>query len=165
MTPRARYLSTTVALLAVAVAYVVLQGWPERPGPPRPAPAARPAAPPPAPPTAREILDRGADLSLTRDQAARLEALDREWSREAGELQAAIREAEREFTAFAKQAQAGRGASVREIQQRSADYSHLSALLRERRRRHGEAALEVLTEDQRSRLAQTRRAVTAGGER
>jgi hypothetical protein len=108
---------------------------------------------PPAPPIARDLLARVVALDLRPDQAARLEALDRAWEREAEGLEEALREAERDFSSFMKDAQATRGASVQEIQRRSAEYSQLSATLRERRRRHADAALAVLVGWQRDRLA------------
>jgi hypothetical protein len=51
--------------------------------------SARPAPPPAPAPSAREILDRGPALGLATAQAARLEALDRQWRRDSSELQAA----------------------------------------------------------------------------
>ncbi len=151
MSPRVRSLSTMLALLAVAGGYALSQGWIDRPGP---RPVAREAgarpAPPPAPaPSAREILDRGEAWGLSGEQAARLRALDTEWARRASDLQAAIDDAERQFSAFMKEAQGGRGASLQEIQRRSANLRDLSATLREARRQHGLASAEVLTEHQR----------------
>jgi hypothetical protein len=48
-----------------------------------------------------------------------------------------------------KEAQGGRGASLQEIQRRSAILRDLSATLREARWQHGLASAEVLTEQQR----------------
>ena len=172
MSPRVLYLSTTLALVAVAVVAVLLQGRLERPAPrspaPRPpawsaAPAVRPAALPPAPPTAREILDRAMVLDLRVDQVVRLQALDRLWRSEAGRLEGAIREAEREFSAFVKEAQTSRGTSGQEIQRRSAEWSELSAALREARQHHAEAALGLLADWQRQRLARMRTSAVSGG--
>ena len=159
MNPPVRYLSTTVALVTVALAYVLLQSRGERPAPRLPAPAlsaARPAPLPPAPPTAREILDRAGILDLRGDQLVRLEALDRLWKSEVSGLEAAIHGARRELSSFMKEVQGGRGASVQEIQRRSTEFSQLSAQLRQRRQHHAEAALYVLTDWQRQRLAQSR---------
>ena len=151
MSPRVRSLTTTLVLLAVAAGYALSQGWVERQSP-RPMvreAGARPVPPPAPAPSAREILDRGPAVGLSREQAARLRALDAEWVRQSSELQAAIDDEERQFSAFMKEAQAGRGASLQEIQQRSANLRDLSAALREVRWRHGLASAEVLTEQQR----------------
>ena len=107
MSPRVRYLSTTVALVALAAAYVLWQGRLERPTPRLPAasaPVIRPASPSQVPrsPTAREILDRAVALELSDQQVHRLHALDRLWTSEGGRLEAAIREAEGEVAVFMK---------------------------------------------------------------
>lgn len=169
MSPRARYLSTTVTLAAaaVAVAYVLWQRPLDRPTlrlPAAPAATARPAAPP-MPPTARRILDQAVILGLTRDQMGRLQALDRTWTSESGALEAAIRDAQRELSDFMQEAQASRGASVQQIQQRSAEFSRLSATLRERRRHHAEAALQLLDGSQRHRLAGAEPGAAVGRDR
>ena len=151
MSPWVRYLTTTLVLLAVAAGYALSQGWVERQSP-RPMvreAGARPVPPPAPAPSAREILDRGPAVGLSREQGARLRALDAEWVRRSSELQAAIDDEERQFSAFMKEAQGGRGASLQEIQQRSANLRALSALLREARWQHGLASAEVLTEPQR----------------
>lgn len=158
MSPRLRYLSTTVALVALAAAYVLWQGRLERPAPRLPAssaPVIRPASPPrvPRPPTAREILDRAVALELSDHQVIRLHALDRLWGSEASRLEAAIREAEGEVSTFMEEAKVSRGASVQEIQRRSTDLRNLGALLRERRQQHSDAAVGLLAEWQRRRLA------------
>ena len=164
MNPATRYLSTSMALALVATTYFVFQPRPERPGPPRPSPAlSAPRLPlPPAPPTAREILDRSVALDLRGDQRVRLEALDRLWRREISGLEAEIGEAEREFSGFVKEAQGVRGVTAQEIQRRGAEFSQLSAELRERRQHHSEAALRVLADWQRTRLAQPRPFGTEG---
>lgn len=164
MSPQVRYLSTTAALVAVAVAYILWQRPLDRPTPRLPAAsaaAARPTAPP-MPPTARRVLDQAMALGLTHNQIARLRELDRVWTSEERELQAAIRDAELELAAFMSEAQASRGATVQQIQQRSAEFSSLSAKLRERRRRHSEAALQVLDVSQRHRLAGIEPGVAVG---
>ncbi len=159
MNPHVRSLSATLTVVLVAAAYFVFQTRVERPGPPRPAPAlsaARPAAVPPAPPTAREVLDQRVALDLSGDQVVRLKALDRLWTQEIGGLTTMIHEAEREFSGFVKETQGAKGASLQEIERRSATFRQLSVELRERRQYHSEAALRVLAEWQRQRLAQSR---------
>ncbi len=156
MSPRLRYLSTTMALVAVGLGFALIQGKPWRSAPrleARPMVARSPAPRPPAPPTAREILGHGTDLSLTADQKARLEALDLRWKGEAAGLEAAIKEAEQEFSRFMKETQAGGKTSVQEIQRRSADLQSLSAALRERRQIHSEKAARILTAIQRQQLS------------
>jgi hypothetical protein len=163
MNQHARALAAALALAIVAVAYFVYHARPDGPGPPRPAPslsAARPAALPPAPLTAREILDQRGPLDLRGDQIVRLKALDRLWTREISGLESMIRDAEREFSNFASEAQGARRASLREIQQRSAEFGQLSTELRERRQHHSEAALRVLDEWQRQRVTSSRPSVT-----
>jgi hypothetical protein len=158
MNPHVRSLSAALALVIVAAAYFVFQARIERPGPPRPAPAlsaARPTALPPARPTARDILDQRVTLDLRGDQIVQLKALDRLWTREISGLTAMIHEAEREFSIFASAAQGTRRASLPEIQRRSAEWSQLSAELRERRQHHSDAALRVLAEWQ-QRLTQSK---------
>ncbi len=154
MSPRLRYASTTLALLAVGLAYVLIQAPWQRPAPRLAAPsraAVRPAPPPPLP-TAGEILGRQAALSLTAEQVTRLEALRRAWRDESADLEAAVGAAGEQFAGFAAEARAAKGASVGEIQRRSAEFRELSAALRERRRLHGEAAAGVLTDTQRQTL-------------
>lgn len=155
MSPRLRYLSTSLALVAVGLGYAVSQRWFERPAPrpiTRSEAAVRPDARPPASPIARDVLARGADLSLTADQKARLEALDLRWKAESAGLEAAIKEAEQDFSQFMKEAQAGGKTSLQEIQRRSADLQSLSAALRERRQLHTEEAVRILTAQQREKL-------------
>jgi hypothetical protein len=154
MSLRARYLSTTLMLVAVGIGYALSQGWGERPAPrlePGPSAIVRPMPSPP-PPSARELLERGAALSLTEGQAARLRDLDQQWSRESAELEQAVQAAGDDFARFMRDAQAARRMSIQEIQQRTAEFSGLSASLRERRRLHGEAAAAVLARAQRQRL-------------
>jgi len=157
MSPRVRYLSTTVALVATLAAYFLWQRPLDRPTPKLPAaPAAvaRPAAPP-MPPTARRILDQAVILGLTHDQIARLQTLDRFWTNEERELQTAVQDAEREFAAFLKESQGSGRASLQQIQQHSAEFSRLGVTLRERRQHHSEAALQLLDGPQRDRLPGT----------
>lgn len=165
MNPQARSLSATLAVALIAAAYFVFQARIDRPAAPRPAPAlsaAGPATLPAAPPTAREILDRAVALDLWGEQRVRLEALDSVWSKEVSGLEAALQEAEREFSRFMKEAQGARGASIQEIQRRSAEFGRLTAELRERHQRHSEAALRVLADWQRERLAQSRSSAIEG---
>lgn len=155
MSSRVRYLSTTLALVAVGVAYAAIQARPWRPGPrleARPMAVGRPIPAPPAPLTAREILEHGAALSLTVDQKAHLAALDRKWREESAGLETALQSAEVEFSRFMKEAQAGGRTSLQDIQHRSAEASELSASLRERRRIHAEVAARILTTTQRQKL-------------
>lgn len=153
MTVRTRYLVTTLALLAVAGGYAVTQGR-QHAAPvraPRTESASRPPAPRPAP-TAREILDRREELKLTDAQRVRLEALDREWSRESSSLQSAVDAASQEFSRFMEGAgQSGR-VSLGELQQRSDDVRQLGASLRNRRQLHADAAARTLTDEQRREL-------------
>lgn len=167
MSPRLRYLSTTLALVAVGLGYALIQGRFERPAPRIPArsEAARPAPLPLPPPTAREVLDRRATLSLTADQKARLVRLDRKWREESAPLEAALQEAEREFSQFMKDAHAGGRTSLQEIQHRSAEVRDLGAALRDRRRLHSEAAADVLTGQQRRTLTSPSSPDTTGGGR
>ena len=163
MSPRLRYLSTTLALVAIGLGYALVQGWPARPAPhiEKSAAAARPPAPPP---TAREILDREAALSLTADQKARLAALDEQWKKESAGVQAAAQEAQREFSQFLQEQDTAK-MSLQEIQRRSAGYRELSQELRELRQRHAEAASQILTESQQRKLALLTTPDTRGGVR
>jgi hypothetical protein len=161
MSPRARYLSTTVALTTLAAFYVLWQGQIERPTPRRPAasaPVIRPTVPREVshPLAAREILDQARALELSDRQISQLHALDGLWGSEVTRLEAAIRQAEGEVAAFMEGARMSGGASIQEIQQRSAGLRGLGALLRERRQRHSDAAVGLLTEGQRQRLAKAR---------
>jgi phytoene dehydrogenase-like protein len=168
MTLRTRYLSTTLVLVAVGLGYAVTQGRAVRSSPSlpaRPQAASQRGFSAPPPPTAREILGRGAVLSLTADQKTRLEALDRGWREESAPLEAALQEAEREFTRFMEDTRASGRTTVEEIQRRSADVRELSAARRERRRIHSEVAAQVLTESQRRRLAASPSPETPGGAR
>ena len=149
-----RGLTTALVLLAVAFGYALTQGRVERPALPRPAGgvAASPRVPPPLP-SASDLLDRRASLALGGEQTRRLEALAREWASESARLEADVQAATAEFSRFMSEAQGKRGASLQEIQQRSADVSELSARLRDQRRLHGQAAAGLLTDRQRQRLA------------
>jgi hypothetical protein len=113
---------------------------------------------------AREILDRGAALSLAADQKARLAALDEQWKKESAGVQAAAQEAQREFSQFLQE-QGTAKASLHEIQRRSADYRELSAELRGLRQRHAEAAAQILTESQQRELPLLTSPETRGGVR
>jgi len=149
---RSRYLVTTVALLAVGIGLGLSQR-PARPSLPRPAvhADARPARPA-LPPTAGEVLSRAEVLQLRPEQAARLRALERAWRADVESLEAALGAASAEFERFVADARRGGGASVPEIQRRSADLQALSAELRERRAAHSRQAVETLTDAQRDAL-------------
>jgi hypothetical protein len=147
-----RYLATTLAFLAVGLAFGLSQ-WRARPASPRPPtrPAALPSRPA-LPPTAGEVLERADELRLSWEQVRRLSAMEQEWSAETARLEAAMRTASAEFERFAAAAKAGGGASLPEIQRRSAELQRLGAELREGRRAHSRQALELLTDAQRSTL-------------
>jgi hypothetical protein len=86
----------------------------------------------------------------------RLQALDRVWKSESSGLEPRMQAAEREVSDFAAEAQGKKGANLRELQQRSGEFSRLSAELRERRLQHSDAALGVLYPWQRQRLDNVR---------
>jgi hypothetical protein len=159
-----RSLSATLAIAVVAIAYVLVQGAP------RPAPriergtgtASRPVVPPRMP-SAGEILDRRADLALTGEQAARLEALHREWEQGSATLEAALAAVRADFADFMDRQRETRGATLQEIQRRSERFQELSVELRRRRQSHSDAALGLLTESQRRTLAPMRGLDTPGG--
>jgi len=151
-----RMLVTSLVLGAGATAYAVLADSPRPPAPgiERRSDAAsrRPLSPPP--PAAREVLGRGAELSLRPVQVERLEALDHEWGSRQGGIEADLDAAMAEFPLFMGEAQAGRGTTVTEIQRRAAEIAALGRTLREERRLHGEAATRLLTDAQRERLGE-----------
>ena len=152
MSLRTRYLATTLALLAIGLGFGLSQGR-TRPAPPRP--PARDAHVPARlvlPPTAEEILGRAEALQLRPGQATRLRKLADEWRVETERLEAALQAASAEFDQFAAGARRGGGASVPELQRRSADLQALSAELRERRAAHSLRAVEILTDAQRELL-------------
>jgi hypothetical protein len=163
MSDRVRVLAATLALTGIAVGYFLIQGTPARPGPHlEPGPAVTtPIAPPPLP-TAHSLLERGAVLSLTKAQTARLEVLDLRWKAQVAGLEAALQHEEAAFAQFMREAQAAGKTSIQEIQRRSADLRAMSESLREQRQLHAEAVLDVLTESQRQVLATTA-ASTRGG--
>ena len=152
MSLRTRYLVTTLALLAIGLGFGLSQGR-TRPAPARP-PARAAHAPPRLvlPPTAEEILGRAEALQLGPEQATRLRALNREWRAETGQLEAAFQAVSAELEQFTTEARKGSGASMTELQRRSADLRALSAELRERRAAHSLRAVEVLTGVQRDLL-------------
>jgi hypothetical protein len=115
------------------------------------------------PSTAGEILGRAETLRLRPEQTARLRTLAEEWRAETGPLEAALQAASAEFDRFAAEARKGGGASVPELQRRSADLQALSAELRERRAAHSLRAEETLTDAQRELLR--REPVTSAGGR
>jgi hypothetical protein len=165
MSAQMRSVTAALALVVVAAGFSVYLGRMDRAGPARPTPAlpaARPPAVSPGPLTAREILGQRVVLDLRGDQIVRLEALDETWRREAGELEALVRQAELEFSRFASESQRSRGASLPEIQRRSVAFSGLSAEVRQRRQQHAEAAIGVLDESQRLRVARSPRPLVEG---
>ena len=155
MSSRVCSLSTATALVAAVLALALWPSTVDRPTPRLPVAsisAAR-AAPPPGPPTALEIPARAEALALRHGQMARLRVLGRLWEGRERGLEGAIRDSERELSAFMRDAQASRSTGLHQIQQRSVEFSELSATLREERRRHSEEALRVLDGWQRQRLA------------
>lgn len=166
MNSQLRYVAATLAVAAIGLGYVLIQGQAGRPAhrpPARAEATARPAALRP-PLTARRILQQSATLSLTEDQTRGLETLDRQWSMEFGALEAPLKESEEDFSRLMREAQAGGKASLQEIQRRSAEFTERSAALRERRKRHAVRAASLLTEAQRRILAQAIPLQTPGGD-
>lgn len=155
---RLRPLAATVLMAAVAVGWLAYQS-PSRPAPPRPTPGPRLANAPAMPPAARELL--AAPVSLAPEQRRALEQLAAGWEDEQARMDAAIGAARETFDTFMAEAARGKGASVGEIQARSADLQELSAALRARRAAHGAAAMAVLTAAQRAAL--TKSPTTGGG--
>jgi hypothetical protein len=102
-------------------------------------------------PTAREALQRRADLGLSETQVGRLRELEQEWRRTVGPLEREVGEAEADLQAFMDQAgRAGRG-SLAEIQRRAAAQGELFAAYRQQRAAHVAAVRQVLTRAQRAR--------------
>lgn len=164
MSQGVRYLAATLALAAIALGYVLIHREPVRPGSQlvhQPAEARQVLRPLPA--TARAILGWGAELSLTKDQKVRLEALDRRWQAEAASVEADIQREEAAFGRFMQEAQAGGKTNLQEIQRQSADLRGLSEALRKRRQRHADAALEILTDSQRQMLSKSAASARHGG--
>jgi hypothetical protein len=89
---------------------------------------------------------------LRPEQTARLRTLDRVWRADVASLEAALQAASAEFERFVAEARRGGGASVPELQRRSADLQALSTELRERRAAHSRHAVETLTDAQRDAL-------------
>lgn len=118
----------------------------------------------PLPSSARELLEWGRDLGLQPEQRAQLEALDVRWRRES-DLDAELQAAAREPSDFMKEARDRRGASLAELQRRSAGYRELSAALRERRLRHADEALALLTESHRRAVSPAPTSSTSGEQR
>ena len=133
MNPHVRSLSAALALVIVTAAYLVFQARIDAAG--TAAPGAR---------TLRCAPDRAASrpghgarhprsargpgpTEGTRSSGSRRST--GLWTREISGLTAMIHEAEREFSVFARDAQGTRGASLPEIQRRSATFSQLSAEL------------------------------------
>jgi hypothetical protein len=89
---------------------------------------------------------------LRPEQTARLRTLDRAWREDVASLEAALQAVSAEFERFVAEARRGGGASVPELQRRSADLQALSTELRERRAAHSRHAVETLTDAQRDAL-------------
>lgn len=164
MSNRVRYLVTTLALLAIGLGYGLVQQWTRHPALRLPARAEASGHPAPyvAPPTAWEILGHEGELALTPDQRGRLSVLDRQWKQEAAGVQAVAEAAGRDLSQFL-QAQGSGKLSLQELQRRSAGYRGISQELRELRRRHTEAAANILTESQQRTLALLTSPDTRGG--
>ncbi|HYL82191.1 MAG TPA: hypothetical protein VEU07_15340, partial [Candidatus Acidoferrum sp.] len=143
----------SLALVAIGLGYILVQEWPRHSALrlPARAEASNHPAPIPALPTARKILEHGAELALTPDQQGRLVTLDRQWKQESAGLQAVAEAAGRDLSQFLQEQGSGK-VSLQVIQRRSADYRAFSQELRELRRRHAEAAQQVLTDPQRQTL-------------
>ena len=163
MTLRLRHMPATLAVTAIAVAYIITQGVGQRPTPrlERPAQTERPRALPSQPPSARDVLDRRADLALSVGQVAKLQELAREWQKASAALGTTIEAARVDFSRFMEERRA-RSASVQEIQRQSEEFRELSAELRQRRLDHAQAAAALLTETQRQKLAVVPPAATSG---
>jgi hypothetical protein len=145
-----------MALALVALGYRLFEARAmTRPGPAVvTAPRAAAVRPPGRRPIAREILAAG--LELTAGQRRELESLARAWERDAAPLDLRVAGAQADFDAFMT-ARQGR-VSVAELQERSLALRGVSAELRERRRAHTEASLNVLTIAQREALRGAARA-------
>lgn len=116
-------------------------------------------------PTAREALERKADLYLTEAQISRLMALDREWQKTGGPLEAQVRENEAEFLRFMHEGRnAGRG-NLAEIQRRISEQGELFATYRASRAAHAATVRQVLTEEQRARLTSVTTSKPTGEQR
>jgi hypothetical protein len=165
MSVRARYLSTTLAMVIAAIVWITWVDRPLAPRPARPAPVVADVRPPrPAsPPTARDLLTRADALRLTVSQRARLAALGSGWEREARALDADVKVAADALARFMAEAQERGRAGIDEIRRRSIEYQDRSVALRERRARHSHEALDVLTAQQRVLVAA--RNEIAGGTR
>ena len=166
MSPRLRYCAMTAILIAIGLGYALTQERPWRVAlrlPVRAEASARPTAPPVLPPTARDILNQADRLSLTKTQRQRLAALDHQWREGSQGLQAEVEAATQEMAQFLQASRDGRGANLAEIQRRSSVYQRSSAALREERRRHAEAAAEVLTKSQRETLPYQSETTSPGG--
>ena len=159
MSPGIRFMTSAIALLAVAVGYVLVQGRAERPGPRLPRPEISQAAPPPRPAiTAHAILASG--IPLGRQQRAALERMAVERDRESAVSEAALVSAGREFEQFMAEAQASSRTTLADIQRGSQTVRELTIEVGERRRRHAEEALSVLDDTQRAELERRRSEMT-----
>ncbi len=168
MSPRIRYLVTTLLLVAIGLGYALVRERMSHPSlrlPARAEAVSRPRPPLPPSPTAGEVLERAADLSLTAEQRRRLLGLDAEWQQESTPLEARLRGAEAEFSRFMGEAQQNGKVSLQEIQRHSEDVRRLGAAWREAQERQAEAVKHVLTESQQKQLASVTSQQPSGGMR
>ena len=80
-----------------------------------------------------------------------MDSLDREWQTRSAAPQAAAEAAARELSRFLQEHVTGK-ATLQEIQGQSEEYRERSQELRELRRNHAEAVLQVLTDAQRQHI-------------
>jgi hypothetical protein len=76
-----------------------------------------------------------------------------------------LKEAEEEFSRFLADAQAKGGVSVLEIQRRSEEVRRLGAVLRQERKQHSKAAVQILAKIQRGAPLASSMPNASGGER
>lgn len=152
MTP-GRSLFIAGAVLVAAVSWLMLQPRAQH-APFRPPKTAVPATRPSRPPIANDVLASG--VALTAAQRQELEALATAWGRESAALEDAVRAAGADFDRFAAKTQAEGRTNLAEVQRQSAELRERSAELRERRQMHSDAALAVLTNEQRRQVSTTR---------
>ena len=157
---------TVLAMVVIGVAWFTVL---DRPAGPRPVRAGTPgtgsAARPPVatPPTASDVLAKADVIGLTADQRTRLAAAAAAWDREVTSLQDALDAATQGFARFARDAQQAGRTRLDDVRARTEDVQSLSTLLRERRARHAEDALGVLSAPQRAQMSPVRQAT--GGTR
>lgn len=153
MTPAGRSLVVAGAVFVATVSWPALRPGAQHPTPQLPKTAV-PSTRSSPPPVARDVLASG--MALTAAQRRELEALATAWERESVTLEAAVRDASAEFDRFAARTRAEGRTSLAEVQRQSAELRERSAELRARRRIHSDAALAVLTDEQRRQVSSTR---------